>query len=271
MRLRELQLFELQMLKEITKVCDDNKIEYFLSSGTFLGAIRHEGFIPWDDDIDLYMTVKNYRKFMKIGQKCLGDKYFVQNYRTENGYYEQWTKVLANGTTAMPKMFKKWNVNFGIYIDIFPIVGVSDDKKKKEKQAKALKLNRELLCDLFMIATNQPFTLKQRILFSIPRSIRKLICRINERRFMLDIDDFDNCTEVWYELWKEYPSKLFMDSKKYKFEDSYFNGMKDYDTYLNILYGDYMQLPPETERKGHDLTWGDIIYDLHNDYSKYMK
>ena len=173
MELRELQLFELKMLKDITKACEENGIEYYLACGTMLGAVRHGGFIPWDDDIDLYMTVKNYKRFRKIGQKILGKKYFVQNYLSEKEYFEQWTKVVANGTTALSEQLKNWNVNHGISIDVFPIIGLSSDPSEIARQQKAFELNRALLSDSFMKATNQQFTVKQRLLYLIPRTIRK--------------------------------------------------------------------------------------------------
>ena len=81
--LREIQLFELQMLKDVVKVCDDNNITYIISSGTLLGAVRYGGFIPWDDDIDIDMPLPDYKKFLKIAQRELGEKYFVQNYKTD--------------------------------------------------------------------------------------------------------------------------------------------------------------------------------------------
>lgn len=74
--LREIQLFELQMLKDVVKVCDDNNITYIISSGTLLGAVRHGGFIPWDDGIDIDMPLSDYKKILKIAQRELGEKYF---------------------------------------------------------------------------------------------------------------------------------------------------------------------------------------------------
>lgn len=128
--LREIQLFELQMLKDVVKVCDDNNITYILSSGTLLGAVRHGGFIPWDDDIDIYMPLSDYKKFLKIAQRELGEKYFVQNYKTDKNYSEMWTQIRANGTTSMPVKAYKFDIHYGMCMDIFPAVGVSDAPKE---------------------------------------------------------------------------------------------------------------------------------------------
>ena len=184
--LREIQLFELQMLKNVVKVCDDNNITYILSSGTLLGAVRHGGFIPWDDDIDIYMPLSDYKKFLKIAQRELGEKYFVQNYKTDKNYSEMWTQIRANGTTSMPVKAYKFDIHYGMCMDIFPAVGVSDAPKKKLKQKKALSLNRLLLHDVYAKAVNEPMNYKLKLIYAIPRCIRRMICKINEHRIMLD-------------------------------------------------------------------------------------
>lgn len=137
--LRKIQMCQLQILKDLAKVCDDNNIDYMLACGSLIGAVRHGGFIPWDDDIDVYMTLDNYRKFSIIGQKCLGDKYFVQNWRTEKGYGCFWTQVRMNGTTSMPLHDKDWDIHFGIHIDIFPIIGIQDDQQKNKSKRNTLR------------------------------------------------------------------------------------------------------------------------------------
>ena len=100
--LRELQLAQLQELKDIAAFCDDNGIAYFLDSGTLLGAVRHKGFIPWDDDVDICMDVRSYRRFLKLAHKLL-ERYYVQNYRTDRTMTRKRTKIRINGTTVTPK------------------------------------------------------------------------------------------------------------------------------------------------------------------------
>lgn len=240
--LREIQLFELQMLKDVVKVCDDNNITYILSSGTLLGAVRHGGFIPWDDDIDIYMPLSDYKKFLKIAQRELGEKYFVQNYKTDKNYSEMWTQIRANGTTSMPVKAYKFDIHYGMCMDIFPAVGVSDAPKKKLKQKKALSLNRLLLHDAYAKAVNEPMK-------------------------------YNQWAAVWYsmEVSVVQPKKILEKFTKIKFEDEYFNTFDDYDLYLKNVYGDYMTPPPENKRGGHTDELGNIIFDLHKDYSEYKK
>lgn len=271
--LREIQLFELKMLKDLARICEDNDIRYYLSSGTLLGAVRHGGFIPWDDDVDIYMPLPDYKKFLKIGQKLLdkayGNAYFVQNYRTDKNYNEMWTQIRANNTTSMPICCKKFDIHFGMCLDIFPIVGCSSDPKKQERQKKALRINKSLLADKYMIAVGEHMNWKQKMIYEIPRCFRRLICRLNESNLMLDLNKNDCATIVWYKIPAIYPKEVFSETVKIRFEDADFFTFKEYKQYLTILYGDYMQLPDEKDRGGHELTLGKIIIDLNNDYTTY--
>lgn len=141
-QLREVQLFDLQILKDVVRVCDNNNIKYMISSGTLLGAVRHGGFIPWDDDTDIYMPLSDYKKFLKIAQRELGEKYFVQNYKTDKNYSEMWTQIRANGTTSMPVKAYKFDIHYGMCMDIFPAVGVSDAPKKEIKTKKGFEFEQ---------------------------------------------------------------------------------------------------------------------------------
>lgn len=271
--LREVQLFDLQILKDVVRVCDNNNIKYMISSGTLLGAVRHGGFIPWDDDIDVDMPLPDYKKFLKIAQRELGKKYFVQNYKTDKNYSEMWTHIRANGTTSMPLRECRYKIHFGMHIDIFPLVGVSNDPKKRNKQKKALALNRMLLHDTYAKALDEPINLKLKLVYAIPRCIRRFICRINEHNIMLNPNEYENCCEIWYSMDAATirPTSLMDSYIRIKFEDAYFNTYSDYDSFLHNMYGDYMTPPPENERGSHADTLGDIIFDLDKDYSEYQQ
>ena len=134
--LRRLQLTQLEMLKDIKKVCDKHGIRYFLSSGTLLGAVRHKGFIPWDDDLDLDMFRSDYEKFLNIAQKELGKQYFVQDWDTDNCYGFPFAKVLKEGTMLQEAVTEGTGVRDGIFIDIFPL-DFCGDKLKMKKEMRA--------------------------------------------------------------------------------------------------------------------------------------
>ena len=180
-----------------------------------------------------------------------------------------WTQIRANNTTSMPINCKNFDIHFGMCLDIFPVIGCSDDPRKLNKQKKALQLNRGLLADKYMIAVNEPMVWKQKLIYAIPRCIRKCICKLNESRFMLDLEKHDFAAAVWYKIPAIYPKDIFEDTIRIKFEDAEFFTIKEYDRYLTILYGDYMKLPDEKDRGSHELTLGKIITDLTRDYTTY--
>ena len=118
--LRKLQLTEIEVLDEIVRICKKHKLQYFLLAGTCLGAVRHSGFIPWDDDIDIGMPREDYEKFLNIALDELDEKYFLQYYKTDENYYLGFAKVRKNNTSFITKGFEKKKGHQGFFVDIFP-------------------------------------------------------------------------------------------------------------------------------------------------------
>ena len=119
--IKEMQKIELEMLLEVDRICKKFNIRYFLIAGTLLGAIRHKGFIPWDDDIDIIIPLNDYIKFCKVAEKELNKNYFLQNYKTD--FTAMWyTKIRKNNTTAIQANHKNKLHHQGIWIDIFPLI-----------------------------------------------------------------------------------------------------------------------------------------------------
>ncbi|MBQ7715469.1 MAG: LicD family protein [Clostridia bacterium] len=267
---RDIQLVQLEILKEVAKVCDENGIDYMLSDGALIGAVRHKGFIPWDDDIDICMTAENYIKFCKIGQKHLGDRFFVQNWKSEKEFSELWTQVRMNDTTSMPIKFKKWNINFGIHIDVFPVVGVRDGEKKISKQQRRYNYCRAFLLKDHMKATDETAVGFQKIINRIPRFIRRGIASVLYRKLMISPKKTRVAAEMWTGIDPKYRSEIFYDFTYLDFENCKIKTMKDYDEFLTILYGDYMTPPPESERKGHMGGVLETIKDTTKSYKFYQ-
>lgn len=269
--IREVQLFELQMLKDVAKVCNENNIDYMLACGTLLGAVRHGGFIPWDDDIDLYMTPKNYTKFIKIGQEALGDKYFIQNWRTEKNYPFLWTQIRANGTTSMPVASKNLDIHWGVCLDIFPVIGRYNSGLKRKLQSASFGLSKALLAKDYILAMNEKAQGKQKLINLLPYRVRKTLCKLMQPLYLCDIkkNNQNEACVLWYDFSDFFPSLLLNERTKIKFENGHFTTMKDYKDYLSAIYGDYMTPPPIEEQKGHEGTLGEIIIDLNRDYMQY--
>ncbi len=272
MDIRELQLFKLNVLKDIAEVCERNQIQYYLYGGTLLGAIRHKGFIPWDDDIDIAMLWDDYCRFLKIAQKELGKKYFVQNYKTDKGYYCLWTTIRVNNTTSLLVGVKKLDIHWGICIDVFPLISMMENEKKYKKQLNAFKIARSFLVSDYMKAIDeQPYGM-QKIINHIPRAIRHIVVTAILRKHaslnkeMEWLGGLDSA-----ELKRKYLLNDFLQRKAYKFEDALFFGPVNADSVLICNYGrNWSTPPPREERGGHDLVQGEIINDLIHDYHEYL-
>ena len=251
---RELQLCMLDMIKEIDKLCQDNNIEYYLAFGSCLGAVRHKGFIPWDDDFDIAMTDDNYFKFLKVCEEKLDKgKYYVQTYNKEDNYYLSFAKIRNIQTTLIEESNTDKNITFGVYIDVFPLVGVPNSKIKRE----ILKINR-----LFMLSSNlnvinniflkiiSNIILKvfgrKRILDYTTKNCFKYKCSsCNKIVSIADGDGFDK---------NELDKNVYGKPKYVQFEDTFLPIPEDYTAYLSHIYGNYMKTLSRDEIKKNEHT-----------------
>lgn len=255
--LRKVQLTQLEIAKEIRRVCDENNIRYFLACGTFLGAVRHQGFIPWDDDMDIGMLRSDYEKFCRIAPQKLKPQYCLQTWYADPNYSLPFGKVVKRGTTYLEsKKTRKLKEN-GFYVDIFPYDYAPEDKAELDSYvAKLLNLYRVKL----MKSGYRPWMEDDRIvwrkrigylyyqlqaLFSgqkeLVRNYDTLAVSIHSSPVILE----QNAQPRAY----VFPAEVFSELADYSFEGERFKGVKDYDTYLRLFYGDYMQLPPEDQRE----------------------
>ena len=270
MELRELQLYKLQFLSDITQLCDKHNIHYSLAYGTLLGAIRHGGFIPWDDDIDIIMPWKDYQKFLKIGQTELPDQYFIQNYKTDPNFHCLFTQIRVNGTTSMPIRYRNHNIHWGICIDIFPIVGKWN--RASFIQSKFISLAHKFVFANFLRSTTTPLPTKLKIFFLLPKKLQIWLTD-----FFLWIATYhserkENCFCLYApEIVHALPQKLWAKLIPWNFEGKQFMIPEAYDYILQEEYGDYMTLPPADQRGGHELQLGEQIIDKNKDYREYIR
>ena len=266
--LSEIKKAEFQILCTFKKICEENNLRYFLCGGTLLGAIRHKGFIPWDDDIDVTMPYDDYLRFLSIAPGLLGAEYFVQNCETEPNFPSPFTKIRLNQSTFLDSSFAKWHINHGIWIDIFPLILLTDRKYKYAN--KILKVCKILQME-DLINSNESFFLetygkkKIRLLkifyFLVPSNIRQ---NIHKRvlKYICSSDRGEYYSELIGSSMYKWPKEIFQLTDKVEFEGEEFLAPKGYDKYLQIHYGNYMELPPEEKRVG---VHADII-DMKNSY-----
>jgi len=267
--LKKIQKAELYLLVEFDKVCREQGLTYFLDSGTALGAIRHGGFIPWDDDIDVSMPRKDYDRFMKIGQSYLPDNVFLQNRRTEKNYIRYAAKLRLKGTVFPETDGVPYEHN-GIFIDIFPFDNIAGNRFWA-------RFNVKTVVEMLHVIR----TYRGHDLGVSPSRVRRGISMIIKRmpkwfinsleRFCLKIAQRNKDKETRFMtcyFWRMSQTKqyLFDTSKMLPVKDVLFEGqevkiMNNPDHYLTLMYGNYMQLPPEEKRVVHrkgDVDFGDF-------------
>ena len=275
--LRKVQLLENEILIKVVEICDKYNLQYYLSSGTLLGAVRHRGFIPWDDDIDIEIPVKEYRVFLNIAQKELGSEYFLQTYMTDPNYHFAYARVRKNNTTFMDPYDYYYEVHQGVWIDIFPMVSINDGlelslKKKWLSASNFVQIQEKINSheDEFRKMLGPVGMGIMKLSEKIPMAGRQKI-----HGMMLNVvfnakpEKCNYFTNVWGNFTRIIPKEVYEGEPcKVPFEGRLYNAPYDYKRYLEIAYGDYMKLPPEEERKGHGKK---RIVDLENSYKKYVK
>lgn len=257
--LRDAQMLMVEILKEVHGICEKHGLKYFLDGGTLLGAVRHKGFIPWDDDMDIGMMRSDYEKFLEIAKKELPDYLFLQTFETDDKYdiYQVPCKIRYNGTILIEKgIAENPEMHNGVYIDVFPY----DSLPKKDF---IYKLQRTLSYNVlksFVRIREKPekLSIKNRITFTFYRVVRALFPYKRRKKFfdfLISWNDI-NSPYMGYGLdtiWSEYvyKKKDYFELEKLEFEGCQFYGPKNPDVILTRLYGDYMRLPKEEDRQWH--------------------
>ena len=137
--MNDLQKRLLVILKEFARVCGKHNLRYFLNGGTCLGAIRHKGFIPWDDDVDVMMPREDYEKFLTLQYEYEGTPYFIQSWKSDPRYTYGFAKLRDSSTTFIEDFYRNHRINHGVWIDIFPLDGMAKKPIPREKCAKRVK------------------------------------------------------------------------------------------------------------------------------------
>lgn len=264
---RKVQLLQLEIAKEIKRVCEKYDIQYALKGGSLLGAVRHEGFIPWDDDMDFGMERSEYDRFVKIAPKELGEKYFLQTWDSEEHFALPFAKVMLKDTLWMERFTKDVDISHCLYVDIFPIDPLPNEEKKRALQRKKLIFCRQLLLSKNHYNAGNYKRGWKKYLYKLTSLPALFISNKSLKRHFLKVIEsgYEADNEYYYSFGSQYHYKKGMMKKEwvmklkpYLFEGEIFPGPADYDGNLRMLYGDYMKLPPVEKRKVHGVYKSDL-------------
>ncbi len=270
--MNELQSKLLEILIWFHKFCENNHLTYYLAFGTMLGAVRHKGFIPWDDDIDVYMPRDDYERYLDLTFNKKG-KYVTESYRNGNkDYVYSWTKVYDSETTLEEKL-QKYKLVRGLYIDVFPLDGCGNSFKKAEKIIKKCDfIKRYKIVKFFTYKKERKFykncgVFLINILPPYKGNFLKINKRINEKYSRIKYNEsiyvFDSAEPK--KTRKIINKEVFGTPKLYEFEGHLFFGPEKSEEYLTITFGDYRKLPPIEEQVSHHTF---SYYDLNKSYLK---
>lgn len=254
--MKEVQSCALDILVKIAEICESQNIRYSLAYGTLIGAIRHNGFIPWDDDIDLFMPRPDYEAFLDYLKVHPAEDLKVFNTETNKNYPFAITRISDMRYIIEESKYK--NCGMGIFVDIYPIDGLGNST---EDAIQIYEQTRSLKDEMIYIATETH--LPHRFLFTSPyKYIRHVYSKVRGSNYLLKkIENivlrynYNSCKYVGVPLWTWnnaiYKRAWFEEFINVPFEGYEFKSIKCYDEFLRLTYGDYMQLPPIEERIYH--------------------
>lgn len=268
---KQVQQKILEVMKYIDELCRDNGIVYYIMGGTALGAVRHGGFIPWDDDLDIFMTPSEYEKFKKVFEAENSSLFALQEWRTTPDYLE-YAKVRMNGTTFIEEAFKdRKDLHQGIYVDIMILHKVPENKFIQK-----LVYYESKFVTLYALSQRnwKPKSTSQKLVL---KSLKLMPCKLMAKCFYRRIYKYDDMkTNFNYCYWITpakfrsglFDSSFFSDPVDIPFEDTVLLGSKKIKEYLEYRYGDYMKLP---SKEAQQAAVHAMLFDVNRDYKEYIK
>ena len=243
----ELKKKLVDMMKWFHEFCVKNDLIYYISCGTMLGAVRHSGFIPWDDDIDVSMPRDDYNRLEQImANNVFDNKYILETPNTkEKDYFYPFSKLYDTETTLIENT--RYQIKRGIYIDIFPIDGLGNDMHECKKKYRSINfLNKLLLLRVAGFRKERAFykNLGIAIFRMIHIDSKKLLKRVCRKHSERDIKDFEYCGVLTGSFNEIVHKSVYGKPTLYNFENIQVYGVEYPDQYLVSLYGDWKQLPP---------------------------
>ncbi len=263
--LKTLQRIELGILKDFLYLCGKYELTYFSFAGTAIGALRHQGFIPWDDDIDVCLPRKDYEKFIQAAKEEFGEKYTVMNAEYDENYPLTTTRWMLKGTKFREEALRDIDCELGIFLDIYPFDNVSDDDKEYRKQARDAWFWSKIL---ILRCMPKPVILGSGFKVAVERAVcraahlflkvfgfskkkiyqkcKAAMTRYQDREtgrlsYLCDTDRF----------WNTIEKKDLYPLRQEPFEDIKLNFPNHIEKMLSQMHPDFMTLPPVEKRKNH--------------------
>jgi len=259
--IRRIQLMQLDMVKSVHEVCEANGLRYIMLGGTLLGAVRHKGFIPWDDDLDIGLLRPDYEKLLDLLEKHPIEGCFLQTFATDPHYVQPYAKLRMNGTRYVESFWKNIDMHQGVFIDIFPLDRI------KMPGSRATELRRLMAKEITFAIWRKEKCILQREgikrLEVVPSTLiallpKQTLVRLQNRLVVREDREWEYASSMFtsnYTTAKVYYRLSDFDTLRlYDFEDTRLYGVANYDEALGRMFKNYMQLPPEDKRNsGHVL------------------
>lgn len=267
----DMKSIELNILKDVANFCDENNIHYYLCGGTLLGAVRHQGFIPWDDDMDIAMPRPDYEKFLKT-YNHQNQRYEVNGIENNHSWHSTFARVEDKCTVLYEKTLKKKYWKRHVFVDVFPLDGIPDDPKDENRFMREQDLLGIITnASAFGFHSSRHYSDSKKANVSLRNFCRtvlkyfaillfsgvntqKVIRRVNQNSKKYEYGKTKSVgitVSVWNRHFEQSSTASFAQRTKFKFEDGEFWGPKGYDEYLTKTYGDYMTPPPQKNQVTH--------------------
>lgn len=267
--LQKLWKVQVEILDEVVRICNKYHLRYYLIYGTLIGAVRHKGFIPWDDDLDIGMPRDDFEKFLEIAPKELNEHYFLQTPDSDPGYWLTFAKVRKNHTLFLESAMSEvaTSVHKGIFIDIFPqdyvnknhgfslhIRFILSKALIETMYAKAGVYHKSQIRYWYLYWLLKCFSLRK--LYGMQRSVA-MFHGSKDNKYLTDFSTSSHYLSMIF------PQEYYEPSQQWTFCNKMYAIPKDYDALLKAIYGDYMTLPKEEDRFNHNTT--KIVFDMEKE------
>ena len=265
--LHDLQQRLIPIMETLFRVCAEHNLRCYLWAGTFLGAVRHKGFIPWDDDVDLGMPRPDYDILMAHASEWVPAPYEIIGPHVTLDCPHRFAKIIDSSTTLLER--PDFLYPEGIYVDIMPIDGMTSDEAERHRHMKAFRRAKKML----FFSSRDPYKHGRGLQAWLGVLYQKLFPqtksqdRIQKIMRKYKFDDCDMTVEYDFNERAILPKSIYAETKMYEFEGRQFPGVADYDAYLGHIYGDYMTPPPPEKRAQHKFYY----LDFNMPYREFVK